>query len=226
MTVAFDAATNSTEGTGNLSWTHLPVGTPRAVIVCIMVNGSSDEVTSVTYGGASMTEVLGSPNIKTTGEAGVEHIYFLGSNIPTGNQNVTVTVSGNATKIATAITLTASTDTEVVDSDGTINSDSQANPSVTLSLGGRVSFAVIAFHSGHDEVTSITPLTNWTSRLEQDFGFRTAGVYTHNTIGSSDVTAGWTQTANDAVAMAIAVSEVISDTKVNVFEGGTQVGTS
>ncbi len=29
MTIAYDAISNATEGTGNLSWTRTPAGTPR-----------------------------------------------------------------------------------------------------------------------------------------------------------------------------------------------------
>lgn len=211
MTVAFDAFTQSAGGTGNQVWTHTPVGTPRAIIVGVFQIGSgTDQVTSVTYGTETMTEVTGSPNLKGTGEAMASYLYFLGSNIPTGNQTVTVTVSGAAVKGGTAISLTGAADTEIVDVDATINSDSQADPSVTLSLGGRTSFASIGFVSGQDAITGITPLTGWTSRSEGDGGLEVVGTYTYDTIGSTDVTAGWTQTADDAVAMAIAVSEVVA----------------
>lgn len=205
---AYDAVSNVAAGTANLSWTHTPVGTPRAVIVFVVQNAAgTDEVSSVTYGGTSMTEVSGSPNLHATGETGVVYAYFLGSGIPSGAQTVDVNVSGAASKRAVAYTLTANADTEIVDSDGTITSNSQSNPSATLSLSSRTSWGGIAFHSGQNAVSGTTPLGSWTGDLEHDFGPQVAGWYRFNTIGTSDVTAGWTQTAEDAVMIGVAVSE-------------------
>ena len=207
MAVAFDAASTQAIGAGHLSWTHTPVGTPRGVLVFVLGNGAGDDVSTITYGSATLAEIPGSPNIQSVGEGFDIHAFFLGASVPTGAQTVFVNVTGFAAHAAVAITLTAGNDTALVDSDGTINSTSYTNPSVTLSLGGVTSFAAIGFGSGQDAATGITPLANWTSRLEVDFGTRTAGVYTHDTIGTTDVTAGWTQTADDAVAIAVAVTE-------------------
>ena len=209
MAVAYDNFSNGTAGTGDISWTHTPVGTPRAVIVFIAGIAGADEVSGVTYGGVAMTEMTGSPNTKITGETGAVYGYFLGSSIPTGAQTVAMTSTAANLKSIAAITLTGGADTEIVDVDATINSDSVENPSVTLSLAGRTSFCAIVIYSGQDAVTSITPLTDWTSRLEQDAGTEVVGYYTYNTIGSTDVTAGWTQAAEDAIAIAVAVSEVV-----------------
>ena len=209
MAVAFDAFSNGTAGTGDISWTHTPVGTPRGVIVMVLGVSGTDGVSGVTYGGVAMTEVTGSPNLKTSLELAGVYVYFLGSSIPTGAQTVAMTSANVHLKSISAITLTGAADTEVVDSDATINSDSVQDPSVTLSLGGRDCFCAIGGVSGQDAVTGITPLTDWTSRLEQDGGAVTVLHYTYNTIGTTDVTAGWTQTADDATAIAVAVSEVV-----------------
>jgi hypothetical protein len=204
---ALDVASVSAAGTGSLSWTHTPVGTPRAVIVFVIQNAAgTDQVTGVTYGGTTMTEVNGSPNLHAAGETGAVYAYFLGSSISSGAQTVTVNVSGAASKRAIAYTLTANDDTEIVDSDGTIMSNSLANPSVLLSLAGRTSWVGIGFHSGQDAITGTTPLGSWTD-LEHDFGSQVGASYRFNTIGTSDVTAGWTQTADDAVMIGVAVSE-------------------
>lgn len=37
-------------------WTHTPVGTPRGIIVQVVQNAGTDEVTGVTYGSVAMTE--------------------------------------------------------------------------------------------------------------------------------------------------------------------------
>lgn len=209
-TLAFDAVSAGAVQKPTVSWTHTPVGTPRAVIVLIAQDGASgaDEVTSVTYGGVTMSEVSGSPNSLATGENGAMYCYFLGSSIPTGAQTVTVNVTGTGgTKWPVAITLTGAADTVVQSSDGTIHSTSLANPSVTLTSGGNSVFAAIGFFGGQNAPTSNTPLSGWTDRGENDFGTTTGGVYTFDTVGTSNVTAGYTAAAEDAVMMAVAIAE-------------------
>jgi len=207
MAVAFDAFSDTTAGTGNLSWTHTPVGTPRAIIVFVVQNVAGNEISSVTYGGTAMSPVIGSPNNKAANEDGIVYCYFKGDSIPTGPQTVTVTVSGASVKTPGAISLTAAGNTEVQDTDVTINSNSVTNPSATLLLGSNTCFCAEAFMSGQASVTNITPLTDWTARQEFDFTSQTAGIYTYNTIGSTDVAMGWTQPADDAICIGIAVTE-------------------
>lgn len=228
MAVAFDAFSNhATGGTGDLSWTHTPVGTPRGIIVlvCHVDSAANDKVTGVTYGGVAMSEMSGSPNtalvLVTSGIAGAVHAFFLGSSIPTGAQTVAVTTS-SAVSIggqAAAISLTASSDTEVVDSDGSIEA-SVTNPSVTLSLSGRDCFCVIAAATGQGAVAFVSPLSGWTSRHEIDFGLYTGVFYTYNTIGSTDVTAGYTlNNAKDSFAFCCAVSEAAAVATAYTFTG-------
>lgn len=211
MAVAFDAFSNVAAGTGTLSWTHTPVGTPRAVKVDIVENGGVNGVASVTYGGVPLELVA--ENAKTSGEAGTVITYFLGKNIPTGAQTVTVTVNDAVLKRACATTLTAAADTCWSSADISIASDSIVSPSATLNLLGKTSFVSLALHSGQGAVGGITPLTGWTSRLETDFGAQVGGWYTYNTIASANVACGWTQTADDAVAIALAITEapLVSD---------------
>ena len=209
MTVAFDAFSEVAAGTGTLTWDHDPVGTPRAVIVMVVQDdGTTDSVTTVTYDGTSMVEVTGSPLLKSSGEPGGVHIFFLGASVPTTDPaEIVVSRNGTITARAAAITLTAADDTEVVDT-STLSSDSQANPSLTVSLAGRTSFVAEAFFSGRGAITQLTPLTFWTDQLEHDFGATTAGWYTFDTVGSTDVTAGYSAGGDDVVLIALAVSEV------------------
>lgn len=214
MAVAFDAFGSGSDagGSANLTWTHTPVGTPRGVLVWIIQTGftpSGTNAVSCSYGATDM----GSPVaeiVKTTGEVCAVTFYFLGSSIPTGAQTVTFDPVASAIKLGGSVTLTADADTEIVDSDATINSDSSANPSITLSLAARACFAAIGFFSGQGDPAGVTPLSSWTSRLEHDFTPAVGGVYTYDNVGTSDVTAGWTQTADDAVAIAAAVSEIVT----------------
>jgi hypothetical protein len=210
--VAFDVLTVcSNQTTDPITCAHTPTGTPRAVLIYIFQNEAVDQVVSCDYGGDAMTEVTGSPNEKVAAEAMILHSFFLGTSIPTGAQTVTCDVSNTIAKRIVVITLTAAADTEIVDQDVTINSDSVANPSVTLSLSSRTSFAAIGFGAGGVDTSTITPLTNWTGAApagtEVDNGASQFGVYTYDVIGSTDVTAGWTQAADDAIAIAVAISE-------------------
>lgn len=206
MAVAFDAFSSVAEGTGNLSWTHTPVGTPRAVKVDIVENGGTNGVSGVTYGGVAMELVA--VNAKTSGEAGTVITYFLGKNIPTGAQTVSVTVSDAVAKRAGATTVTAATATTCwVSADISIGSDSLANPASTLALRGKTCFVSLCGHSGQNAATGTTQSTGWTNRLEHDFGNQTAVWYTYNTIAATDVACGWTQTADDAVMVALAITE-------------------
>jgi hypothetical protein len=222
VAVAFDAFSSVAEGTGTLSWTHTPVGTPKGIRVDIVENGGTNGVTGVTYGGVALELVAA--NAKTSGEAGTVVTYFLGRNIPTGARTVSVTVSDAVAKRAGAITLTALADTAWIACEQSIGSDSLANPSATINLLGKTCFVSLAGHSGQNAVTGITPSTGWTSRLEHDFGNQTAAWYTYNTIATSNVACGWTQTADDAVMVALAITEapLVSDTNaVGVTESAS-----
>lgn len=211
MAVAKDAVSRFTgTGTGTLSWTHTPVGTPRGVVVGTVCNEGVNQISSVTYGGVACAGDSTSRAVKATAEDGEVRLFTLGASVPTGAQTVEVLVSGAAAKTAFCVTVTAADDVEVVDVDNSINSDSQSNPSGTLSLGGRSSFVVQVFFSGQDTLGGITPLSGWTADYEVDFGAQTGGWYSYNTVGTSDVTFGWTQTAEDALCVAVAIGEVVA----------------
>jgi len=190
MTIAYDATSSATPGTGSLSWTHTPVGAPKGVVVFVMqYNDATDRITGVTYGGVAMTEVTASPIFKTSETMGV-YCYFLGSGIPTGAQTVVVTATAIVvTKSAICFTVTASTNTGIQDQDNTINSASIANPTATLSLGGKYGFCAIGGVAGGANVAAITPLSGWTSSYEYDAGAEQLFAYRYNTIGTADVTA-------------------------------------
>lgn len=210
---SYDSKGAAATGTGELSWTHTPVGTPRGIVAYVVQYAAGDDqVTGATYGGVTMTEVTGSPLLKTTGEAMAVYAYFLGSSIPTGAQTVVVSVSGAATKRGMSIAMTAGGNTEINDVDATLTSDSAANPSATLSLGGVASFASIGFMSGHDAVGSSVALADWNNVYYSDFGTEVGGADRYNTVGTADVTIGHTQAAEDFVAIGVAVNTVGSVT--------------
>jgi len=208
--VAFDALTShGTPGTGNLTWNHTAGASPKGVIVFIVQNvGATDEVSGVTYGGVNMTEVTGSPFARATGEPGTVYAYFLGAGVPANTQSVVVTVTNTSVKTATAITVTGTTSlTKVQDIDITITTTGGTSLSATLALGGVSSFCAEAFHSGENAPSSNTPLANWTSAYAFDFTSQTMGVYYYDIISTVDVTMGWTQSSDDALAIGVAIAD-------------------
>lgn len=203
---AFDAFTVFN---GVSSATHTPAGTPRFVgVICVdRTSPPADNLSTVTYGSLTLTEASGSPllhDVTDTNEEGAVHFFWAGSGIPTGAQTVTTHAFCESSWV---MTLTAAANTELADVD-TFNTDSVTNPSLTLSAGGVSVYAFVGFMSGVADPLNITPSTNWTARAEWDDGPQTHGFYTFDTVGSSDVTCGWTQTAEDATAFCVAVREV------------------
>jgi hypothetical protein len=219
VAIAHDAVSNVAAGTGNLSWTHTPTGTPRGVVVLIGQSlGITDEVTGVTYGGVAMTEIALSPLIHdaTSGatDDGVLYGYWLGASVPTGAQTVAVTVNGTgSSKRAVAATVTASSDVAVEDTSTFNEVNTTTTPTVTLTTGSGVvtqCYGVLIF--GQPGVGDVQPGTGVTTILEHDAGAHVIcfGRSTSTDAGS-DFTMAWALegagTTDDAAILAIAFKE-------------------
>lgn len=207
----FDAFTASATTTGNKNFTHTPTGTPRGVVIYVVIAGTTtDEVTTVDYG--SVTGITQIAEVAITGdlnENGIIFAYFVGASVPTGAQTVNVTYSvGTRNNVVYVYTLTGAADLEVVANQTLDDEIGQANPSVSLGLGGRSSFASIVWWSGTNAVTGVTERTGWTSRNELDPGSAVAGTYSYDTIDTADVTAGYDAAAEQAGIIGLAVAEV------------------
>lgn len=214
MAVAHDAASNAHSGTssstGDFSWTHTPVGTPRGVLVLIVLNAEAiDEIAGVTYGGVAMAEVPLSPLLHSTGsEDGTLFGYFLGSGIPTGAQTVAVTTSGSTrAKTAEAITVTASRDT-IVDDTSTLETGAQTNPSVSLDCTADAAIYAM-LHSGATG-GSVSVDGNTTEIREATF----TGSFTYssarrtsNSGGAGSFSIGWTSTSDEQAVLGVAIRE-------------------
>lgn len=206
---ALDAFSVGDSGTGNLSWTHTPVGTPRGVIVWCGYISTAHQIDSITYGGDAMTEVELSPLVKLNNESASVHAYFLGTSIPTGAQTVSVTVNDITFKRCSSWTVTAGDDTSVNTVD-TLTSDSLDDPSSTLvTSDGVETFVTTALMTGFDAVGSVSPIAGYTVTLNSDQGtmvFNLARKSTNPTGGN--VTYGWTSTsAEDVIMMGVAIRE-------------------
>lgn len=210
MTIAHDATTALGNGTGTLSATHTPVGTPKGAFVLIAQNvGQTNEVTSVTYGGVAMT--LAKFDSTNTAEPGASYVYHLGSGIPTGAQTVSVSVNGTAsTKVARVQTVTAAADTAVATTGS--STGSQANPAVALTLESyRNAYAVGALYSGVSDVATIAPNSGYTDLAEHDFGSMAASfIRIDAEDAGGGMTVGWTVASDDTCAVAVAIEEVVT----------------
>ncbi len=158
MALAFDAVSNSGAlSTLDLSWTHTPVGTPRAVVVLILEAAPSgtDGVGAVTYGAVPMTQAPLSPFAGSAGaENAVHHAFHLGVGIPVGAQTVFVDSIAGWSKSAVAVTVTAAADTEVADTDA---QGSASATTLTATLATIVETFVCA--SGFSGVSSPANMT-------------------------------------------------------------------
>jgi len=209
MAIAFDADSNVAEGNGNLVWNHIPVGTPRGLIVMIAqqhTEGGPDEVTEVSYAGDTLTRI-DSVAYTAAGQDVRSYLYFRGSEVDVDEQEVVVVVSGATPKRAVAVSLTAATDTEV--EDNKTLADNVADPSVTLVTGASIEcFDTGVLASGRLAVTGIAPGVGYEDILEHDFGAETASWIrrTTNSTGGN-VTLDWVASGDRAAVCAVAIKE-------------------
>lgn len=226
MTVAFDAHSSTGVITTSPSFTHSPVGTPKGVIVgCIQdVNQSAQIDVGPTYGGTTVPAVALSPLLHATGleDARIE-IFFLGENIPTGNQTVAATVNGTGSnKIFFCITLTAATAKTTIEDTSVLDSDVVVDPSVNVTLAAAVNAWIGGvLHSGHDLITGHAPAAGFTELglTDPDFGVATVSLVRRdsNGVGAGDFAVGWTAASEEAGIFAFAVKEVPDPPAGGVF---------
>jgi hypothetical protein len=212
MAIALDDVTALTAGTGEISGTHTPVGTPRGAVVGVVVDGTTgDEVTGVTYGGTVVTEVAGSPHTNAAAPGCSTHIFFLGASVPTGAQTVTISVDGATVKDAWVYTLTADDDTSVVDTTA-VDGAGTGDHTGTLSLGGVACHCAEFVWSTGNSTLRITQLTGWSAPVaETDFGSEVAAIYAYDTVDTADVTMGWSHDqADSGSALGIAIREGVA----------------
>lgn len=226
MAVAFDSFA-SNNGTGNVTVSSNPVGTPRGILAHVIYsNTAADIVSSVTYGGVSAKPVTGSPLVKSTTEIGVVQTYLLASAVPTGTKPLVVTRT-NTNEIWVGMTvLTADADV-VVQATVEVTADTISTAVGTLSLGGATCFCQIGFMSGENAPGSNGAFSGWTERLSQQLATsKSAGVYTYNTVSTVDVSAGFNLSADDAVMFGIAVTEsgAASDKTLDLDAAGIASG--
>jgi len=204
MAVALDSVAENT-GTTSVTVSTSPVGTIRGCLVFVSTL-EDDDVTGVTADGNAMTEVASSPvESATGGEDGAVGAWFYGGNLGGSAFNVVVTAGSNS-KWVGVICLTAASDTQVQADDA--NFGSADDPTATLALSGVESFAAVGWYSVINADTNITPNTGWSEAHKHDFGDECGGMFTYDTVGTSDVTYGITTSVSNEYAMlGVAISE-------------------
>jgi hypothetical protein len=137
-----------------------PAAAPAAACVVIVQGGAAtDLVTSVTYGGVTLTRRRF--DIETT-EAGAVYIYWGAGNLPTGTQNVVVNRTSTTNLRAVISTMTVATgQTVAVDIDGAGSSAAITNPSWAMTTVAATTACYLGIHSGITTMVA-TPATNWT----------------------------------------------------------------
>src|SRR3990172_851536 len=164
MAVAHDSATESATWSTTpdpFTFNHVPVGTPKAVLVFIYHGAvSTDLITSVSYGGVAMTRIASA--LDTTGEPGRSYVYFLGAGIPTGTQSVSIDHTATSTvKIATCVTATANSNTDIAVFN-TAQGD-QSNPQISLNSSADDTLRYCAIYYGLSGPGFLTILSGMTA---------------------------------------------------------------
>lgn len=171
----YDAYSNAS-GTGDLSWTHTPVGNPTGVCVFIwQYNTNAFQIASVTYGGVAMERkigglfALGATNV-------VGYMYWLNTSIPAGPQTIVVDTTATILRQASAITVTGGSNAEI-DNSGFANSGGSpsANPGMAL-LTFKRSRLFGSLLSELDDGSTISATAGFTELGEHDIGTETVSV--------------------------------------------------
>jgi hypothetical protein len=178
------------------------------VLTAIHGTSATDHVSTVTYGGVSMTRVQ--RNTDTATEPGAAEIWFLGDGIPTGTQTVSLDLASATTDDIqfACYVLYANGDMECIATGGVDND--AANPSVTLSYRGRTALAFGALYGGGAAPSSFTPNGNTTALQTEDLGAFYAYTMVQTTPGTADFAIGGTASTDDVAFAAAAFGPRVS----------------
>jgi hypothetical protein len=203
------------------TWTHVPNGTAKAIVVAIVHGTSStDHVSAVTYGGVAMTRKIRATDTVT--EPGAAELWFLGTGIPTGNQTVSASLNTNTTDDMHFVSMSFSAPGDTTAFVSGSVSENQADPSVTLAYGGRTAVAVAALYGGGATSAAFTPNGNCTT--VQTFNIGASAFYSsvirQTTAGTADFAIGGTAVSDDVAFVAMALSEIAS---IGVVAGAATV---
>lgn len=202
MAIAVDATRTEsvrTDTSDPYNFNYTPTSTPRGIVVtAIHADSSTDHIVSMTYGGREMRRAITA--IDATTEPGRADIWWIGENVPTGTQTVSVDLATATTDDIQFVVfgLTGLADIQLVDTD--LIEGNTSNPSVTMQYGGRTCVTVSAFYYGG--AVAPTPNANMTNLHTHDFTAQFGSVDIQTTPGTTDFVCSYT--ANDDTGLAVA----------------------
>lgn len=209
MTVAHDSFFIHPQHTSSVTTTPNPIVVactpsrpPKGVVVMIAA-AAAETIDSVTYGGVALAHVETAND--TSGETGGSRVYFLGTGIPTGPQNVEVAYTGTGAKRVYVAIVKGSSDTEVVDS-GVVQEDA-ADPQVALDSGAVVAMRYANLFSGQGTLSNVTPVAGATELLEFLIGSTMRALVRQTNASSGSFSIGWTAGSDDVAMVALAIAE-------------------
>ncbi|MEV6413841.1 hypothetical protein [Kribbella sp. NPDC051718] len=203
----YDAYSNAS-GTGDLSWTHTPVGNPTGVCVFIwQYNTASGQVASVTYGGVTMErKIFGLFALGATNMVG--YCYWLNTNIPDGPQTIVVDTTATILRQASAVSVTGGSNAEM-DNSGFANSggSASANPGMALLTFKRTRLFGSMF-SELDDGSTISAGTGYVELGEHDIGTETVSVERSAVLPAGNYAIGWNAASAHWGIMTVAIRTV------------------
>lgn len=163
-------AFSSSSGTGDMTFTHTPVGAPTGILVFTWELGTaSGTINSVTYGGKVMSrKTFG---LFTLGYNAVGSVYFLNTEVPAGPQSVVVDTNGSAIQRQVSVqSLTGGTTCEI-DAQTTAYSNGipNTNPFKNITTFKRA-WLFGTLLSDLDDGSTIAPGAGWNQSVETDLG--------------------------------------------------------
>ena len=199
----FTPIATETDDTASIS--YAPGTTIAGIFVTIYTpTHGDDRITSVTFGGDALTRIVEAHD--TVDEPGSAYLYFVGTSIPSGTQNVVITVNAAATQLRGVIgSVTAAADTSIIDSD--LISGNVGNPQLTLATGADNAAVTAGIYSGLASVASLTELSGQTQIQSDDFGSHVTVSTRRTAIEAGNITIGWTASSDDTAMVALAIIE-------------------
>ncbi len=201
--------TSGNASSTSFSWTHGDTGSPEGVLVFVTTIANADYITSVTYGGVTMTQV--SEAIDTTTEPARVTAFFLGSSVPTGSQTIEVTRTNNATVMyANAASVQAAGNTETTGYVLLQNNLAYSEQSVDDGSLGTNSMRYVGAYTGRN--TALTAGANTTALQSIVLAATQASMLgRETTAGQGARSVGYTYaTTDDAAAIHLAIRETPS----------------
>ena len=197
---------NASTTTGDVSFTHTPIGTPAGVVV-VVLNGDTAGApcTGVTYAGMAMTS-LGT--FVDTSEAGSVSIWYLTGaiDIPTGPQTVVLQGCTADGKFATCSTVTSSTNRTALAGSAGRNHIIGAHTISIVTTADAMLYGGI--HSGQAAISGVSPASGFTNQNINDWGVKVALTSRSSAImAAGTITYGSTAGSDDNCLAVVALGE-------------------